>query len=69
MAPISRYGVLLNGPFNGLQYADPYPGCEVRLTEEHVDAATLACREVLQEHLGTELYRSDDVSSRQLDAH
>ncbi len=48
-----------------LVYADPYPGCEIRLTEEHVDAATLAFREVLHEHLGIELYRTDELSTKQ----
>lgn len=52
-----------------LIYADPYPGCESHLTEEHVDAAALAFRDVLCEHLGTELYRTDELSSRQLDTH
>jgi hypothetical protein len=52
-----------------LIHAAPYPGCEIRLTEEHVDAAALAFRDVLYDHLGTELYRTDELSSRQLDAH
>lgn len=52
-----------------LIYGDPYPGCELRLTEEHVDAAALAFREVLCSHLGVELYRTDKLASRQLDAH
>jgi len=50
-----------------LIYADPHPGCDRTLRDEHVDAATLAFREVLREHLGTELYRTDQLSSRQLD--
>ena len=48
-----------------LIYADPYPGCELQLTEEHINAATLAFRETLCEHLGTELYRTDELPSRQ----
>ncbi len=50
-----------------LAYARPYAGCEPQLTEEHVDAATLVFREALREHLGTELYRSDEMSPRLLD--
>jgi len=52
-----------------LIYADPHPGCDPQLRDEHVDAATLAFREVLCGHLGTELYRTDELSSRQVDAH
>lgn len=52
-----------------LIYADPHPGCDPRLGDEHIDAATLAFREVLCEHRGTELYRTDELSSRQLDPH
>lgn len=49
-----------------LAFADPYPGCELRLTEEHINTATLAFRETLHEHLGIHLYRTDAVSTRQL---
>ena len=52
-----------------LIYADPYPGCDLRLAEEHIDAATLAFREMLCEHVGTELYRTDELSSTQSDPH
>ena len=52
-----------------LIYAEPHPGCDLRLTDEHIDVATLAFRELLREHLGTELFRTDELSSQQLDTH
>jgi hypothetical protein len=45
-----------------LAYSNPYPGCESRLTEEHVQAAGEAFRETLSEYLGTELFRSDNLA-------